>query len=202
MRTVLAAAAAGALIIGSAAGAMADENPAPAVAPAPVVKIQKVDIHRHSPINVDKARNLKVRMTVRTPGKAPVITAASVTLAQFTKKVGGVLTPASTIAPIVLTDFKITPNADGTVYSLKGAIPAKKLTDLGTVAAGAPLGTLPQLGEGKSALLCISAADTTPAATVWSKQTMKRLGDASVKKVVRECVKIYNPKAKPAKKNS
>jgi hypothetical protein len=201
MRTVLAAAAAGALIMGSAAGAIADDatTTTPTVAPAPVVKIQTVDIHRHSPINVDKARSLKVRMTVRTsPSETPLVTSASVTLHQYTKKVGGKLTEPTSIVeiPVTLMPTATTVGKDGTVISLKGEVAKEVLAGLGTATAPA----LPAIAEGKSALLCITTATTAPTQeSAWSKQTMKRLAAKDVKKPVRECVKVFNPKAKPAK---
>jgi hypothetical protein len=198
MRTVLAAAAAGALIIGSAAGAIADETPAPAPV-SPVVKIQKVDIHRHSPINVDKARDLKVRMTIRTPDKTP-ITAATITLAEYAKKSAKDPVAGSTVAPspIPVEISPISGNADGTVVYISGVVKADTLKALGVDPDGAAVAPL---AEGKTALLCISTASTVTAANAWSTQTMKRLG-MDAKKPVRECVKVYNPKTKPAKKNS
>ena len=51
MRTVLAAAAAGALILGSAAGAMADAQ-GQAGSDSPIVKFRASSIKGHSPINV------------------------------------------------------------------------------------------------------------------------------------------------------
>jgi hypothetical protein len=194
MRTVLAATAAGALILGSAAGAMA-ADPAPVVTPPPVVKIQKVDIVRHSPINVEKARKLKVRMTVRTSTLTP-INAATVTLEQFTKKVNGnPSNPTILTAPITVPLAVTSTNADKSVVYLKGEVNE-------AIFAALDDGTTPALADGKSALLCISTATTDPLETAWSKQTMKRLNKPGVEKPVRECVKIYNPKAKPAKKNS
>ena len=74
MRTVLAAAAAGALIMGSAAGAMAapaSDKPAPQA----TVKLQSVSINGHSPINVStrdaQARAIKFVTCARPRARTP-----------------------------------------------------------------------------------------------------------------------------------
>ena len=109
MRTVLAAAAAGALIMGSAAGAMAGPG---AKGPRPRRNV-KCDIHRHSPINfwdisgtpTDSVRTLKLRATVKDtkdvlvspadvdadPTVAPAATVLVDVAAGYNKKVGGML---------------------------------------------------------------------------------------------------------------
>jgi hypothetical protein len=99
MRTFLAAAAAGALIMGSAAGAMATPKDKPADKPG-YVQLTKVDFHRHSPVNVYTnladptksavTRDLVLRATVRDTAKATGAdpTSVKVTVAQYTKKHG------------------------------------------------------------------------------------------------------------------
>ena len=104
MRSVLAAAAAGALVIGSATGAMATGKPNRGHhhphGQAAYLQLTKVDIHRHSPINVNAAavtRDLKVRATVRDTDKVNNPTSVTVVLASYGKRKGAVTTAATPI---------------------------------------------------------------------------------------------------------
>jgi hypothetical protein len=96
MRTVVAAAAAGALVLGSAGVATAKGKPDTAPTPQSTVKLQSVSIKGHSPIDlqtVDLATAaINLRATVRDP-KGVVKTGegaatVAVSLAIFTRKTG------------------------------------------------------------------------------------------------------------------
>ena len=177
VRGLLASAAAGALLLGSAGIAAAD-TALVATSPAPVVKVQKVDIHRHSPVNLDRNGKIKLRLTVRATDPASV-TAATVTLGQYLNRFqvapNGTFTTTATLTSRVVKGHEV---------RLKGVVEASSLAGLA-------------LQDGQSATLCVSDVVTTPtAANAWSWQTQKRLAMTGVKKPVRECVKIYNPKPK------
>jgi hypothetical protein len=185
MRTVLAAAAAGALLLGSAGGAMATAKDKPAPAP----KVQSVSIHGHSPVNVfsvDSAREITLRATLRyasgkTPekGKAP---ATEVWLDTFSKKVAGtpILTPDTpTIKEPLVWAWQ---NKKDVRYTTAFKLTADEVTSLQAAVAEA---TKTQT----KVYLCISdvaAADVTDMST----KVMKRLGEKG--KAVRDCVRVIN----------
>ena len=176
MRSALAAAAAGALVLGSAGIAAADT--APTTTPtAPVVKVQKVDIHQHHAVNLDREGKIKLRLTVRATDPASV-TAATVTLGQYLNRFqvapNGPFTTTATLTDRVVKRHEV---------RFKGVVEASVLTGLG-------------LQDGQSATVCVSNVATTPTANAWSWQTEKRLAMTGVKKPVRECVKVVNPKPK------
>jgi hypothetical protein len=135
MRTVLAAAAAGALIIGSAAGAMAAPSKGKP-APKSTFQLSSIDIKGHSPINVNPAattRALVVRSTVRDTNKAavPNVVTMTVTVAQYDKKRGTEVEDASALikdfdVPLVLAKPQKTKSAyyKGEVTLEKNAVPA------------------------------------------------------------------------------
>src|SRR5512141_3126031 len=89
MRMIVATAAAGALIVGSAVGAVAAPGKGKPAKKTGNIQISKVDIKRHSPINVDSvatARNLKLSVTLRDTDPSASVTNVTVTLAQFDNK--------------------------------------------------------------------------------------------------------------------
>jgi hypothetical protein len=190
MRTVLAAAAAGALILGSAAGAMA----APATKGKPVkdpyVKIQTIDLHRHSPINVDSvstARDLKFSVVIRDKDSTATVTKVTVTLAQYDAK--------SSVSPTVVTAPAKTLTLTGDSTSVKNRKNSSTFKGVFTKEQLVALGVT----EGTTARMCISAVtpditDTDGTETVVTKstQTVRRLGEGT-KKPVRECVRLVNP---------
>jgi hypothetical protein len=117
MRTVLAAAAAGALILGSAAGATATPSKGKPEAKAGYLQATKVDFHRHSPVNVfgvttpdiaDDAtsRDVKVRATVRDTSKTVDPTSVKVTVSQYEKGKPRTLTPAGFTVDVPLATVK------------------------------------------------------------------------------------------------
>jgi hypothetical protein len=193
MRTVLAAAAAGALIMGSAAGAMA----APKEKPAPTPKIQSVSIHGHSPINVfnvDSAREIKLRATLRyTRGKTPVkelAPATQVWLDTFTKKVAGtpITTPDTPTIIVNPLDWSWQ-NKKDVRYTETYKLTVEQVASLQVAVAEAAK-------TQAKVYLCIS---NVAAEGVTSKSTkvMKRLGEKG--KPVRDCVKVINVDPKTTK---
>lgn len=140
MRSVLAAAAAGALVVGSAAGVMAAPGKGKGKPPAKAgyLQVTKVDFHRHSPVNVfgtAVTRDLAVRATVRDRAKAEGAdpTSVTVTVAQYTKKRGD-LVPTGFTADVVMTLNKAKRNEK----TYKGAVPGADLrTAFATLAPGA-----------------------------------------------------------------
>lgn len=196
MRALLASAAAGALVLGSAAGvATAKGKPDSAPAPQSTVKLQSVSIKGHSTIDVGvkPAATVNVRTTIWDPknvlqDKATVV----LTLAAYTKKVNGQLVEA--IKPIevpALTAGKMTKKTDRYVGSVT-------LSD-------DTIGQLQSfLGKDQKTYLCISTATVDPAVGKYSVKVQKRLGvkgpqaDAKLVKPVRDCVKVVDSTIDPA----
>ena len=190
MRTVLAAAAAGALLLGSAGGAVAHPGKSGKSHPAPnsIVKVQSVSIKGHKPIDlakVDATTALTLRASVRDPKNAVVAgSTIAVTLGIFDKKVNGTQVPEtdSTESTLVLkptTESKKWKRFTGSAV-------------LATVWSPKQIGTLKDLLKpGDKAYACIATA--TPSFTVdkYSMQSKKRL-NKGVKKPVRDCVKVID----------
>lgn len=184
LRPVLATVAAGALILGTAGAASAAPK---AKTPKPgAVTISKVDIKRHSPINVeslDTARDLKVKITLRDTDPTATVTGATVSFAQYDKKVNGQLVAPSTvsISDLVLTSPKVGKKS----VTFTGVVAKASL-----VAAG--------VADDSTALVCLSGVvltitDSDTTAVKKSQQTQRRLGEGT-KKPVRECIRLVNPK--------
>ena len=178
MRTLLVAAAAGALALGSVAGATA----APGRKSNDKPVLQVVNIVGHSPLNVfdvttdnttTSVHPLTVRATVRYNGKTPLPT-ISVTLDAYSKKVRGTdLTKDAVIKTVTLLP-KLTRSKVNTHYRATFTF-----NDTEAKAMKAALAT------SKRAYLCISTADVTgytyPNGWDWSIQTRKRLNIGNVK---------------------
>jgi hypothetical protein len=189
MRTLLVAAAAGALILGSAAGATA--SPSKQSNDKPVLQV--VNIAGHSPLNVFdvsvtdgttmSVRPLTLRATIRYGTKDPLPT-ISVTLDVYSRKVRGTDLTGGTAITTVTLQPKPTRSKVNTYY---------RATHQFTVAEATAMKDV--LAKSKRAYLCISAADVTgymyPNGWDWSLQTRKRLNIGNVKPV-RECVKIVD----------
>lgn len=191
MRTVLATVAAAALIMGSAAGAMAAPTERKTV---PDAKIHSVTIHGHSPVNVfsvDTARAIKVRATVRyakgvsLPTTPPTGTA---TLAAFSKKVDGtpiVLTLPAT-SPIT-TDLMFRSKTKKDLRFANNTVAPFKLTTAQVTALQGAVATA--TADKTKVYLCLSDATFSPDIAATSKQVYKRL---DAKRPVRDCVKVIN----------
>jgi hypothetical protein len=189
MRTLLVAAAAGALVLGSVAGATA--APGRKSNDKPVLEV--VNIVGHSPLNVfdvitdlttTSVRPLTLRATVRYRAMTPPLPTISVTLDAYSSKVWGKdLTPSGSITKVTL-EPKLTGSTVNTYYQATHPFTdaeAKAMKDV--------------LATSKRAYLCISTADVTgytyPNGWNWSTQTRERLNIGNVKPA-RECVKIIN----------
>lgn len=179
MRSVLAAAAAGALVIGSASGAMATPNHGHHVAKgqAAYMQLTKVDIHRHSPINVNAAavtRDLKVRATVRDTDKVNDPASVTVVLASYDKRKGAVTAAA--------TPITVNLALKRTKHKAKDYVGTVAAADLKAAVNAA------NLAVGSKILLCIQSADlTATAGTVRpdAKQVTKKENGG-------DCVRIVN----------
>ena len=200
MRTILAATAAGALVLGSAGAATAHPHrdkakgpKATVVAPADMkTKLTKVDIKRHKKIDVakvDDSTALKLRAKVRYSGKvtdnAASVQVVPVTLAVYDKKVNGEMVDGTQSAPTELA-IKDRKKAKKThrYYGSAKVTEVWSPEQLGALAA--------YLQTNGKAYICISGVDGE--FDKYSKQTRKRL-DMNVKKTVRECVKVYTTAA-------
>ena len=189
MRTALAAAAAGALILGSTGGAIAD--PVKAKGPKSVVQLQSVNIHGHSLVNFfdvsetesNSVRDIKFRATVR--DKKDVVGNASsvlVTVGLFDKKVDG-----SPVAVDGLTFDELT---------LALTKEKKRSKRYSATMSLSPTQSAPIKGYLAQAMtktyLCIADADLDWTGDVTnSKQVRKRLGKGD-RKPVRDCVKLVD----------
>ncbi len=190
MRTLLVAAAAGALVLGSVAGATA----APGRKSNDKPVLQVVNIAGHTPLNVFdvsiadgttmSVRPLTLRATVRYERMNPPLPTISVTLDAYSKKVRGTdLIPGTAITTVTLQP-KVTGSKVNTYYQSTHQFTAAEAQAMKSV-----------LATSKRAYLCISTADVTgytyPNGWDWSTQTRKRLNIGNVKPV-RECVKIID----------
>lgn len=196
MRAFLASAAAGALILGSAAGA-ATAKPSTPKGPKPakpavtdVVRFQSVSIKGHRPIDlakVDATTALKLRATVQHRVKVASDQAASisVTLGVYTKRVNGSVVPgtvpsdAVALAPVVRAKPKRVQNFKGNAV-------------LATIWEGTEVDALKALLKpGDKAYICIATATPSFVVDKYSMQVRKRLAK-DVKRPVRDCVKVID----------
>ena len=197
MRTVLAAAAAGALVLGSAGGAIADPGKAKgpkASASAEMTKLQNVNIKRHKKIDLAdvKAENVtfNLRAKVRYMKKTEMtdtLSSFGVDLAFFDKKVNRANT-GEDVVKAASGDVRLK-----TTKTTKNKFYAGSTAEISMEA----LETAVVDGAGK-AYLCISGV-TVPEDfkfDKFSQQTRMRLGENAngdtLKKTVRDCVKIVN----------
>ena len=111
MRSLLAVAASGALILGSAAGTMAAPHggkSAEAKAKNSYVQLRSVDIHQHNPINVFSTattRDLKLRAAVRDTAADGQVATVTISVAQYTKKHGVKVGQAPNTDPVWIAAF-------------------------------------------------------------------------------------------------
>jgi hypothetical protein len=146
MRTVLAAAAAGALIIGSAAGAAVAK---PSSTPKSTLQLTSIDIKGHTAVNVNTnatTRPLVVRATVRDTNKAvvPNVSSMEVTLAQYDKKRGTEVGPTPTLADQTVT-LSVVKNKTKSTYYTGTLNLAKDSVPLGTTVLLCLKGATPTL---------------------------------------------------------
>lgn len=200
MRVLLASAAAGALVLGSAAGAAtAKGKPETAPAPQTTVKLQSVSIKGHAPLDLGTAdlstAAINLRATVRDP-KRVVVTSGDaaakveVGLAIFTRKTGDpkkyMVPGTETIVPgtmLLVTDAsKASKN--------KKYTGAAKLTAVWTVDQLAAVDKI--VNPGTKAYACIWTADVVGVDNEKkSTKVKKRLS------TVRDCVKVVDSTVDP-----
>ncbi|HEX6887875.1 MAG TPA: hypothetical protein VF143_07195 [Candidatus Nanopelagicales bacterium] len=206
LRTVLAAVAAGTLVLGSAAGATAKGKPETVPAPQKNDRVVSVSIKGHAPINLATAPDaaaIKLRAKLWDPNKDSKATTISVKLGVYTKKVGGNLLNLGTVeAPLAA------PLSQAVPLTLQPGDETRKVKDYaanpGVKGEPPALWTAAQLGlvaaaldPGEKAYVCIAEVSVSPA-TKYSMQVKKRLGMKG--KAVRDCVKVIDstPLAAPA----
>ncbi len=217
MRSIVASAAAGALILGSAAGAAIakpDKAKGPKDEKPAVVWLKKVDIKRHSPLDISESNTgLTLKVAARVKDRKNVLNttqtpdaAVDVTLALFDKKVKGMLltdagdaelpTIAAELAYVKGKKSEYYKNANvltSEVAEEKAAIDAALAKYREVVAARA--------ATGQRTFLCLNSAEigTEVAATLKSSKIVKkRTGAEGVKRPVRDCVKLVIKTPTPA----
>jgi hypothetical protein len=201
MRSVLAAAAAGALVLGSAAGVTAKGKPDTVPAPQKNDRVVSVSIKGHAPIDLAKVSDgaaIKLRAKLWDPKRDSEGTTIALKLGVYTKKTGGaplnvgtesapVEAPLSAAVPLTLQpgdEKRKVKDYTGSAL-LKAAAPAVPVwtpEEIALVAAA--------LDPGEKAYICIAAAAVDPVDTKMSVKVKKRLGMKG--KAVRDCVKIID----------
>ena len=185
-RSLLAGAAAGALVLGSAAGvAAAKPSPRHPAKPAPQtsVTLKTVSIKGHAPIDLAKAAPgaaIKLRATVRDAAKkVPTTETVDVTLAVYTKKVRGTKVAGTDSTMVKLALRPASANHRTRSYAgnavLNTVWTADQLTSLKAA-----------LKPGDRAYACIATADLTKVDEKQSTIVKKRLS------TVRDCVKVID----------
>jgi len=183
MKFLVAAATAGALVAGSAAGAMAAPLVAkPSKKAAPTVVLKSVDLKRHSAINfanVNLATDSPIRVTARfKDSSGNGLNASStfeVTLAEYTRKVGGRRAAMPTVSPVT-ADLTWTRGKKSKLFS--GVVESDQLRTISEQLKAAP--------EGTSALLCLSSISPEHARST----KMKKRLDSNDRIAVGDCVRL------------
>jgi hypothetical protein len=191
MRTVLAAAAAGALVLGSAGGAIAKGKP-DTVPSQKGDRLVSVSIKGHAPIDIadfaslPEGAGIPLRAKLWDPKRDSAATTVSVTVGLFTKKVRGSVfqvaggdAPPATAVPLVLdaADAKRKVKDYRATAVLKGAGAVwtpEQLTAVGV-----------ELAPDERAYICISSVEVSPT-TPFSTKVKKRTT------TVRDCVKLID----------
>ena len=209
MRTVLAAAAAGALVLGSAGGAIAEPGKAKgpqASASAEMTKLQNVNIKRHKKIDLadvteTSALNLraKVRYSEKVMWDAASVQELGMTLAVYTKKVNGEMVVVDELDPLSPLTTESSP---ATPVMIKEKKKERKNHYYAGSAVISEVWNADQLGvladevaDNGKAYICISSV--TGEFSKFSQQTRMLLGvkadqETPTKKTVRDCVKVVN----------
>jgi hypothetical protein len=199
MRTVLAAAAAGALVLGSAGGAIADpgkaKGPKASASETTMTKLQTVNIKRHKKIDLaDLPESINLRAKVRYSKKVAAgdaLQTVGLQLAVYDKKVGGTMVGGSESTASDLALKAKSKDRKNQFYAGSAVIADVWLPGQLAVLAG-------EVAENGKAYICISGV--TGEFNKYSQQTRKRLGmkaDGSdiTMKTVRDCVKVVNSAA-------
>jgi hypothetical protein len=182
-RALLASAAAGALVLGSATGAVAKGRPDPK--PQPPVKLQSVAIKGHAPIDLAKVTETSaIKLRAMALGKKQAASTVAVTLGVYDKRVGGTMVAGSESTAASLAQRATKPR---NVSFFAGDAVITKVWTADQIAALA--GAVKANGK---AYICIATADLQPATNErLSTSVKKRLGLAKGK-AVRDCVKVVN----------
>jgi hypothetical protein len=195
MRTVLAAAAAGALVLGSAGGAIAKGKPDTAPTPQTTVKLQSVSIKGHSPLDLkgltaDSTAAINLRAKVWDPKRALKGTeTVEVTLGVYAKKSDKTrITGTEFSDPVQL---KLAPGQTLTSKVKRFGVEPAVLTAVWDYATElVPAADL--LTPGAKAYICIATADVVGVdGEKKSVMVQKRLGERKGK-AVRDCVKVID----------
>jgi len=187
-RSVLAAAAAGALLVGGAGGAMAHQGHPATPAPQKTVRIMTVDIARHAPIDLAKVTAtsaVTLRSTVWDPKRVvPKTATVDMTLAIYTKRVGGTKVAGT---DSTATSLALKSSRAKKVKFYRGSAVLSQVWTADQIAA-----LKAALTPGKRLFACVSSADLVGVTgETNSMQVKKRLGLAKGK-AVRECVAVVD----------
>lgn len=179
MRNVLAAAAAGALVLGSAGAATAGPGKGKKTGKAEYMQLRMVDVHNGF-LNVHpqaKHRDIKVKALVRDTVKGSDPTDVSVVLAHYDAKG----TPA---APALIEDQTVK-------LELKGK-PGKKTQKYRAVVKGDDLASalVGVVGEGDTTYVCLKDASLTAATGVQIKDPRKQVAKKLQRQ--RDCFRVVN----------
>jgi hypothetical protein len=196
MRTVVAAAAAGALILGSASGAAVAKGK-PETTPAPQstvkqvkpVKLQSVSIKGHKPIDLAKVNEKSaIKLRAKVLGKKQEGATVDVTLAVYDKRVGGTMLKTDALTSESASkalEMRMTKPKRVSFFAGDAVITQVWTTDQIAALAGA-------VKTNGKAFICIATADVKPVTDErMSMGVKKRLGLAKGK-AVRDCVKVIN----------
>ena len=198
MRTVLAAAAAGALVLGSAGGVVAtpDKAQGPKKSTAQTeTKLRTINIKRHKVIDLAAPpETIKLRAKVWNPDRKGADRTVALGLGVFTKKVEGEPFPGAEVsqkAKLAMRDK----DAKKKVKRYSAAA-----TIVGDLWTADQVGDLAEaLKPGERAYICINAVELKPDVDKYSTQVKKRLGlkmpgssDPYKKKTVRDCVRVID----------
>lgn len=180
-RALLATVTAGALALGSAAGAIAAPVKGKPVSNREFIALRTVDIHRHSPVNVYSdavARGITLRANVWDTVKTADPQTVTITLAHYAKRRGALADPAA-FAPIT------------TELTLVAKDKRKKSKNYTAFLPGAAIRAAvgDRLPVGASGLICIQSAEVTVAAGVNLKADRKPV---LKKENGGDCVRVVN----------
>ncbi len=189
-RSALATAAAGALVLGSAAGvSAAPKGPKHRPAPQNNDRVVSVSIHGHAPIDLAKVTAtsaLSLRAKVWDPNRDGQARTVAVTLGVFTKRVGGTKVQLGGVAAPDSASVPLALRAGHEQRKVKGYVGSAVLASVWTPEQVGALKTA--LKPGDKAFVCISTLTVDPAAK-YAHIVNKRLGLAKGK-AVRDCVRV------------
>lgn len=182
-RALLATATAGALALGSAAGALALPAKGKPVNSREFIALRTVDIHRHSPVNIHPdavARGITLRANVWDTVKTADPLSVSITLAHYASKRGALASPAA-FAPITEELTLVSRDKRKKSKNYTGFITGAEIV--------AAIGS--NLPVGATGLICIQSAEVTVADGVSTRSDRKPV---LKKENGGDCVRVVNVK--------